>query len=166
MDHVGLFWIILDHIGSDWIRLDPIGSDCMGLDTIGSDWIWLNPIGSDSIRLDHIRSDSIKLDQMISGWLEDDLGISRSTLDTLAACLFKSGNIRLLSHIIVFSCTIYSFFTLIWQVIESKDEEGRWWLKVFTGFPSFFTVSWTIYLHNWRWSTLLSSYQTFFCLLC
>ena len=82
--------------------------------------------------------------------------------------LFKSGSTRLsqgntilLFHISVLSCTIYSFFTLIWQVIQSKDE-GRWWLKVFTGFSSFFTVSWTIYLHNWRWSTLLSSYQTFF----
>ena len=74
--------------------------------------------------------------------------------------VFKCGNTKLLFHISV-SCTIYSFFTLIWLVIHSKDE-GRWWLKVFTGFSSFFTGSWTIYLHNWRWSTLLSSYQTFF----
>ena len=40
---------------------------------IESDWIRLDQIGSDWIRLVQIGS-------------EDDLGISRSTLDTLAAC--------------------------------------------------------------------------------
>ena len=53
----------MDQIGSDWMRLDPIGSD----------WILLGQIGSDDLR-------------MTLGWLEDDLGISQSTLDTLAAC--------------------------------------------------------------------------------
>jgi hypothetical protein len=45
---------------------------------IGSDWIRLDQIGSDRIRLDQIGSEP-----------EDDLGISRSTLDTFAACFLK-----------------------------------------------------------------------------
>ena len=59
MDQIGSNWIKLDQIGSDWVRLDQIGSDRVRLVQIGSDWI---------------------------KWLEDDLGLSQSTLDTLAAC--------------------------------------------------------------------------------
>ena len=52
-----------------------------------SDWIILDQIGSDWIRLDQIGSDNLK---MTWGRLETDLGISRSTLDTLAACFRKN----------------------------------------------------------------------------
>ena len=59
----GIFWsclVRLDQIGPGWTRLDQTGPDWTRLDQIvGPDWI---------------------------RWLEDDLGISRSTLDTLAAC--------------------------------------------------------------------------------
>ena len=71
--------------GVDWIRLDQIGSDRIRLDQNGSDWIRLD-------RLDQIGSYL----RMTLGLHEDDLGISRSTLDTLAACFtpfFTAANI-------------------------------------------------------------------------
>ena len=40
--------------------------------------------------MDQIGSDWIRLDQMTWGWLEDDLGISQSTLDNLAVCDYSN----------------------------------------------------------------------------
>ena len=82
----------MDQTGSDWIRLDQTESDWIRLDQIRSDWIGLDQIGSGWTRLDQIGLDWIRLNQMTWGWLEDDLGISRSTVDTLAACHYTFDN--------------------------------------------------------------------------